>query len=177
MARPKKALPAKLFLGLLTESPEILEEVSEALAAKYGDIDLESPTFDTANPLEEEGKTLRRRFISVEPLIDPGRLARVKQATNRVERELKPRPNRPGIAPVRIEPGYVTSANVILSCGRNEAHRVYLGRGVFAEVTLVFQDGVYQPNPWTDRDYQCVRAVDFFLQVRERYLGQIQLAE
>ncbi|MCZ6690744.1 MAG: DUF4416 family protein [Planctomycetota bacterium] len=176
MARTQKALPVKLFLGLRIASPEILKEVSEALAAKYGDIDLSTATFDSVPPPESEGPIYERKFLSFESLIDPGRLSRIKLATDRVERELKPRRKLASPGPVLIEPGYVSSAKVVLGSRRNAVHRVYIGRGVYGEVTLALHDGAFLPNLWAPPDYRQEVAIRFFGDSHQRYLDQIQLA-
>ena len=176
MARIQKALPVKLFLGLEIKSPEILGEVLEALVAKYGDLDLRSPSFEIPPASEKSSGAFPRKLLSFDTLTDPGRLARIKRSTDRVERELSPRRRRAAEPPVRIAPGYIDSAKVVLASQKNAPHRVYLGRGVYGEVTLVFQDGVFRPHPWTLPEYQAEASIHFFAGAHERYLDQIQLA-
>jgi hypothetical protein len=151
MGKGQKVLPSKLFAGLFTERSEILDEVIEALTTKYGDVDID-----------------RRRFLSFDRLIDPSRLARIKRATLRMEQELT------GV--IRIEPGYITSANVVRASAKAAAWRIYLGQGVFGEVALMLRDGGLDPIPWTGEDYRDPEALDFFLAARKRYLEQMKIA-
>lgn len=151
MGKNQKVLPAKLFAGLFTERPEILDEVVEALVAKFGEVDID-----------------RRSFLSFDKLVDPARLARLKRATLRMERELT------GV--IRIEPGYITSANVVRASAKVAAWRIYLGQGVFGEVSLLLRDGTLEPGPWTGEDYRDPEALEFFLAARKRYLEQMQIA-
>ena len=112
MVRIKRALPAKLFVGLLTGLPEILAEVIEALVAKYGEVDSQSETFETLPPGDAPEGSLTRKFLSFDTLVDPGRLARIKRATDRMERELSPRRTRTRV--VTLDPGMITSARETL---------------------------------------------------------------
>ena len=62
----------------------------------------------------------------------------------------------------------------MLATVMNRAHRIYLGQGVFAEVTLLYQKRAFQPLPWTYPDYATVAARTFFEQVRAVYLSQLR---
>lgn len=53
---------------------------------------------------------------------------------------------------------------------KNYAHRIYLGSGVYAEVTLVFKKHSFQPLPWTYRDYASAEVLNFFNAVRRAHL-------
>jgi hypothetical protein len=67
---------------------------------------------------------------------------------------------------VNIDPGVLTPGNVIMASHREFGHRVYLGRGVFAEVTLVYARGRFTQLPWTNADFCDEEAVRFFTDVR-----------
>jgi hypothetical protein len=54
---------------------------------------------------------------------------------------------------VNLDPGLLTPENFILATGKNFSHRVYLGNGVFADLTLVYRNGGFHPLPWTYPDY------------------------
>ena len=176
MVRAKKPLPAKLFVSLRMETPEIFTELLEALVANYGESDLRSPTHESLVLPGGSERPVQVKLLSFETLIDPGRLARIKPTTDRVERELKPRGKRGARPPVTIQPGYVTSAKIVTASRRNAAHRIYLGRGVYGEITMAHLQGAFHPHPWTQPHYRAAEVVEFFRTARERYLEQIQLA-
>jgi hypothetical protein len=52
---------------------------------------------------------------------------------------------------VNIDPGYLARAHLILATGKGYTHRPYLRDGIYADLTLVFQQGGFQPLPWTYR--------------------------
>jgi CYTH domain-containing protein len=63
---------------------------------------------------------------------------------------------------VNIDVGYVSAENVILATTKNFLHRIYVGGGVFADLTLVFAKGVASPLEWSYKDYSSDEALDFF---------------
>ena len=53
-----------------------------------------------------------------------------------------------------------------LATTKDHAHRICLGRGIYAEVTLTFLKGAFEPMPWTYPDYRTEAYRSFFEQVR-----------
>ncbi len=49
--------------------------------------------------------------------------------------------------PVNIDPGYLNLGKFLLATTKDQAHRVYLRDGVYAEVTLRYQAGAFEPWP------------------------------
>jgi hypothetical protein len=70
---------------------------------------------------------------------------------------------------VNLDPGYVGYTKLVLASTKDASHRVYLGQGIYAEATLQFVRGSFQPWPYTYRDYAEPAAIEFFNRVRERY--------
>ena len=177
MAKRPKPIPVKFYVRLTTRTPEILEEVIEALIAKYGDVDFQTAALGGAE--ESAGETSppppTRKFVSFERLVDPGKLARFGKASLRIERELLGRPRSRREVPVKISPGYVTSANVVASSTRNATHRVYLGQGIYGEVSHVLLDGRLKPNSWTPSADASPPVLQFLQSAWQRYLEQVQL--
>ncbi len=177
MGEPTKPKPVKLFTGLLTSTPEVLEEVEAELSARYGKIERRSPLipFDYTDYYDEEtGEGIKREFLAFEELVDPGRLPEIKLETNELEvcfsRELDidlPRP-------VNIDPGYIGLSKLVLATTKNYSHRIYLRDGIFAEVTLRYRKGGFEPLPWTYPDYRSQDYIDFFEETRELYLDQLE---
>jgi hypothetical protein len=77
-------------------------------------------------------------------------LVDIKPITNRVEKQfLDPQGGRR----INIDPGLLSMENLVLATGKNFTHRIYLQKGIFAEVTLLFQKGKFVTLPWTYPDY------------------------
>lgn len=181
MGRPRTAKPVRLFAGLLSGDADLLRRTRQVLARRYGPIDLESevwPFTDTDYYREAMGASLLRQFVSFERLIRPDDLAEIKLTTNRLEDELAEERLAFGIArPVNIDPGYIDLAKVVLATTKDRAHRIYVGSGICAEVTLYRENEAWQASPWTYRDYKRPEYHGFFDEVRGRLMEQRRRSE
>ena len=70
---------------------------------------------------------------------------------------------------VNIDPGILTSSNLIIASHRELNHRVYLKDGVFAELALIHARGQFRRLPWTNPDYCQGEAIEFFMRVHESF--------
>lgn len=167
--------PVKLICGVLFAGRVCLDLVEQALVSLFGQIDVRSQTwpFDYTSYYDQEtGPHIGRVFLAFRELADPGTLADVKVRTNALERELAERVGSAVPRPVNLDPGYIDSAKLVLATTKDYGHRVYVGQGIYAEVTLCFRKGSFEPWPWTYPDYRSESYRRFFMQVRQRYLEQ-----
>ncbi len=104
-----------------------------------------------------------RQFIFFQNLIDPGLLSDIKLKTNEIEASL----SSEGKRSINLDPGYLTLSNIVLASTKNYAHRIYLGKGIYGEITLIYKDDTYKPHLFTYRDYQDKTHIDIFLKARE----------
>jgi len=74
---------------------------------------------------------------------------------------------------VNLDAGYVDSPKLVLASMKNFAHRVYLGRGVYAEVTLLRRRGQWTPLEWTFPDYASSRYWPYLERVHSRLREQL----
>ncbi|MGD8453172.1 MAG: DUF4416 family protein [Phycisphaerae bacterium] len=181
MARPRAAQPVKLVIGLLSGDQDLLRRARHLLSREYGDVDTESDVwpFTMTDYYEPEmGPGLRRWFLSFQRLIRPEALAEIKRHTNELEQTIAADCLRPDCPrPVNIDPGYLDLARLILATTKDRAHRIYVGLGIYAEVTLQFAQGAWQPASWTYPDYRQTTYHAFFDGVRERYRSQLKQLE
>ncbi len=63
---------------------------------------------------------------------------------------------------VNIDPGLMTLENIILGTGKIYGHRPYLGKGVYADLNLLYVSGEYSPLEWTYPDYKEKEVISFF---------------
>lgn len=176
MGKPEEPNPVKLFTGVLTGYPETVPEIKSELESHFGEVDRDSRLFPfeyTDYYAEEMGKRLEKKFFSFRPLISPDELAEIKLKTNELEEELAERLDPEVDRPVNIDPGYVGLSKMVLATTKNFSHRVYLQRGIYAEVTLRYEDGRYRPQPWTYPDYRSDEYLKFFEDIRESYSRQL----
>jgi hypothetical protein len=179
MAAILEPKPVKLICGLLCADKALLGRMQKRLEAEYGPIDVvaDMQPFDFTHYYDDEmGEGLYRGFVSFRRLIDPGRLAEIKIATNEIEaccagdvregRESWTAAIPPPARPVNLDPGYLAPSKLILASMKDFSHRIYLRDGVYAEVTLQYRNG-WQSLPWTFPDYASGRYDEFFHQARE----------
>ncbi|OPX20432.1 MAG: hypothetical protein BZ151_03750 [Desulfobacca sp. 4484_104] len=62
----------------------------------------------------------------------------------------------------------------MLATGKNYVHRLYLDQGIYGDLTLVYQQGRFQPLPWTYPDYANPPLLDLLHLVRKKYLWQLR---
>jgi len=170
--------PVKLFIGVLACDRKLISAVKTRLERLYGTIDHESPVipFDfTDYYADEMGDDTDRVFFSFERLIEADQLADIKRQTNELEEEFKALPKPESVKrPVNLDPGYIEHSKVILASTKNFYHRIYLHRGIFAEVTMHFRNNTFQFFPWTYPDYQSKEYQEFFLRIRHIYRSQLK---
>jgi hypothetical protein len=168
-------LPVKLFVGVLTSTPQIMPRVEEGLASLFGSIDTRSEPFlfDLTHYYDEEmGTPIYRHFFSFTELIDPSAIGRIKEKTNDFESEFAGAMQRP----VNLDPGYLEQSKIVLASTKNFSHRILISGGIYAEVTLLFQNGGWRDLPWTFPDYKSGRYYEFFSALRNLYREQLKAA-
>jgi hypothetical protein len=175
MGQARTPTPVKLIVSAFAQNDALLQQAREAIDAEWGAIDFESEllSFDHTSYYEPEfGTGLVRRIWAVEPLIDPGQLAAIKLRTNQLEQQWAENEQRK----VNLDSGYVSLAKLVLATTKNHGHRIYVGDGIYAEVTLQYRDGAFQPWPWTYPDYATSQYRALFKEIRRRYIAQLYRA-
>jgi hypothetical protein len=165
--------PVMLFVGMLTGEVSLMDKVSGILQDSFGPLLHQSedlPWNYTGYYSEELGQKVLRRFLFFSNLVDPGRIAQIKIATNEIEWEY----SRPGkekpLRHINLDPGYIDAPKVVLATTKDYAHRIYLGEGIYAEMTLSFVKGGFQPLDHTYPDYRSEETIALFNRMREELL-------
>jgi hypothetical protein len=57
----------------------------------------------------------------------------------------------------------------VLATGKNYSHRIYIGKGIYADLTLIFESSAFRKLPWTYPDYSDKVMLDYLQQVRRKY--------
>jgi hypothetical protein len=175
MGQINAPLPVKLIVGILTSIPEILPEMEKLLTDAFGPIDARSELFlfDWTHYYDAEmGSPIFRCFLSFAELIEPSAIAEAKIKTNDMEFFFLPK--YPVIArPINLDPGYLEQSKIVLASTKNFFHRILISQGIYAEVTLHFQDGQWQTFPWTFPDYKSSKYHAFFTSLRDHYRQQL----
>ncbi len=164
----KYKLKVKLIIGFIYKDEAFFIKAKEWSRKKFGKIDFESTGIDfncTDHYEEEMGKQLKRKFISFSKLMPIQDLYRVKLYTNRLETKFSTAKCRQ----VNIDPGYIDLAKLVLATTKDYAHRIFLRKGIFAEITLSFRGNSFSANAWTYPDYCSKEYIDIFNQIRKLY--------
>jgi len=175
VGQPVEPSPVKLIMAVILAQSVSVPEVRTRIEASYGAIDLSSAMlpFDATHYYEREmGPHLHRMLWSFQTLISPEALAEIKRATNALERAFACWDGRSRRRRVNLDPGYVDLAKLVLATTKDRQHRLYLGQGIYAEVTLRFTGGHFIPWEWTYPDYRSPEYLTFFEAVRRCYRQQ-----
>ena len=153
MSTPRPPLPAQLVLSLFSSRwNEFWPALIPILESRLGPMDTAGPPLpfsETTYYQAEFGTPLQRRLLSFAQLVPQERLREIKLWAH----DLEQRHHREGNRMFNLDPGLLTQERFVLATGKNFTHRIYLGDGVFADLTLIFQAGGWRALPWTFRDY------------------------
>jgi hypothetical protein len=153
MGEIRKPSAVKLFAGIMFRRDFDLESALEPLAASCGGVERSyGPVdFSWSDYYNEEmgGGLLKYYAVFSEPA-DRDRLPQIKNQTNAIERQF----SRGGKRAVNIDPGYLAKDKLVLASTKDFYHRLYLGDGIFGEVTLHYRKGRFRFFSWTYPDYQ-----------------------
>ena len=162
-----------LVLAASSRHDSALSWARERAVSSFGPIALASAPFaftETDYYTATMGTGLKKQFIAFERSIDPGALPAIKRQTNEWEAEYAALSRHAEPRPLNLDPGYITPAKLVLASTKDHAHRIYLGDGIFAEVTLSYRAGRWHPLAWTYPDYRRDDYQRFFTDCRRRIL-------
>lgn len=170
MGSPRNPRPVKLFIGMLSGDPSLLDLCTGILLKAYGPVDMETQAAEWAFTdyyTDEMGSGLLRKFIFFERLCHPGGLAGIKNFTNRLEQQTAISVNEGAKRRINLDPGYLTEAKVVLATTKDFSHRIYIGDDIYAEVTLRYRAGTFEPLEHTYPDYRSEEYIRLFNHARD----------
>jgi hypothetical protein len=169
--------PVKLFSAILYSEALELHPVLEQLTLLLGNVDHRSPdySFDFTDYYNDQMRPpLKKFFISFERLFNREEISQQKIKTNEIEKTYSVQEKQKVLRLLNIDPGYLTQSKVVLATTKNFSHRIYLRDGIYAEVTLNYENGKFVFNPWTFPDYRAEGALTFFNELRNIYVAQLK---
>lgn len=124
------------------------------LEERFGQVEYVSPLMDfgkyTMYYNREMGNgPIEGKFLSFRELVSPDQLISIKLFTNDLEQEV----SVDGRRTINLDPGYIHASQFVLASTKHWANRIYLGKGIYAEITLMYVHGGFQPLPYTYRNY------------------------
>lgn len=173
MSQPRPPQPAKLVISMFMHDRQVVAQVVGELCASLGPVDMISPWMcfnHTKYYAAEMGDPLHRRMVVFRELVEQQRLADIKHLTNGIEQRFAYNGRRR----VNIDPGYLLPERFVLATGKNYSHRIFIGNGIYADLTLVYHGGGFQPLEWTYPDYREDRMRRYLDTTRRKYFDDLQ---
>ncbi|GBD37880.1 hypothetical protein HRbin37_00119 [bacterium HR37] len=165
--------PVKLFIGIIYSKDAPIKDCINILKEKFGEIDFISEVmpFNFTSYYEKEmGKDLLRQIISFKRLIKREELIEIKITTTEIEEKF----SIEGKRMFNLDPGYIAPEHLILATGKGYYHRPYLGKGVYADLTLIYRQRDFQPLEWTYPDYRGEELRGVFREIRKKYMSDLR---
>lgn len=167
--------PSLLVVAVFSRHRAALDWAQDRLSWAYGPVARASSDFSfhhTGYYREQMGPDLIKRLVIFQRLVAVDSLPDIKHFTNRLEVE-GTLLDWPETRPLNIDPGLLELGKFLLATTKDKDHRIYLRDGIFAEVTLRFQDKEYHPWPWTYADYREPHVRQFLKEAREYYRSRL----
>jgi len=162
--------PVLRFCAIYGNRSESLAWAREILTAAWGSPALQSPEWlfnETTYYQATMGSQLKKQLLAFQNLQQPDDLPSWKLQSNQWESDYQNLGGHEVIRAINIDPGYITLAKLVLATTKDRDHRLYLGQGIFAEVTLHYKHGRWQSDRWTYADYQRPEYHDFLNKCRD----------
>jgi hypothetical protein len=159
-----------LFAGIFGQDASAFGEIAAILERKFSRVSKRSNLFDfihTDYYTDEMGGNLKKMFFVFEKPVSPESLIAIKLYTGKLEAKFSTKKDTVLKRRVNLDPGYISMSKVVLASTKNYSHRLYLGKGIYGEVTLSFKDKSYRPFPWTFPDYRTPEYINFFNETRK----------
>lgn len=179
MGKPTPPAKSLLIVAAFSRYGSALDWAQQRMAAAWGPIARSSPRFPFTHTRyyeAEMGCGLVKQFFAFADPIDPATLAQRKLAANAWEEQYAALEVHPEARPLNLDPGYLTLSKLVLASTKDFAHRVYIGQGIYAEITLLYRHGRWEPHEWTFPDYRQPEYHQFFTECR-RYLHTLGAGE
>ena len=165
-----QSVPAltKIFFGLIYKNRQGLEYLLGKIK-QIAEIDIQSIEipFDFTDYYKEEmGASLKRKWVSIKKIMAENELVDLKHEAISWEKKLISQGKRT----VNCDPGGICDNRVVLVTTKNFSHRIYLGKGIFGEVTLRYIGDKFQPLAWTYPDYKSDIFQEFAKKCKKNFL-------
>ena len=164
--------PGKLILSIIYSSIDALSDCLKTLERRFGRVQYETAELecDVAERYQEEmGGDIFRRFFSFEQLTPRSALTSIKGICHKIEPNFSDHVDGFHFRTVNIDPGILTTNNLVMASHHEYGHSVYLTNGVYSELILVWSQGRFVRLPWTSADFYDDEVVDLFERVRASF--------
>lgn len=144
----------KLFLAIMYHTQEARDKALSRFISKYGEPERGIVTLEVNKYTKyydgEMGIGLKKDYIVFEKVLDRTTLPDVKEFTNAIESDF----SKNGMRTVNLDPGYISRDKLVLASTKNFFQRIYLSKGIYAEITMHYRKGRFRYFSWTYPDYK-----------------------
>ena len=161
--------PVALVCAILADSDDTFAAAKIGLIKRFGTLFAASETYDfdfTSYYEAEMGAGLHKQLVCFKQRIDPAELAACKRQTIELEKALGRATGGTLRRRANIDPGLLSIESLVLATTKCAGHRICIAPQLYAEVTLLYQRGCYQPLEWTYPDYRSDAMQSFLLDMR-----------
>lgn len=165
MSKVRYQEPVVVFFAILYNENFDIESLKVKLVKKFGEIlYISSPSlFSYTNYYTKEmGANLSRLFIFFKKKLAKNSLVKLKKYTDSLELKYE----IAGKRIVNIDSGLFSKENIILATNKGYTHRVYIDKGVYADLTLYYKDNSYKSLTWTFLEYKDANTISMFNKLR-----------
>ena len=169
-----------LICALTTNGDSVFREAVNILQSRFGSILDQSEPYaleERGYYASEMGSGLKKQLLCFAQPVAPDTLYTHKMSSIGIERALAEMRDGARCRRVNIDPGLLSIESLVLSTTKRVGHRISIGKGIWAETTLLYQKGAYRPLPWTYLDYQRDDIQRFLLRVRQSLQVQQRYAD
>ncbi|MEA1986158.1 MAG: DUF4416 family protein [Candidatus Marinimicrobia bacterium] len=143
-----------LFYAITVSNKKLFKEIENILIKKYGDILLETEAINFSSKTDyyeaEMGECLWKKYYTFRNIITSEKIYNLKIESNNLENHSK----LLGKRTINLDPGFITLFNFSLLTTKGYSHRIYLEKGIYSEITLIYKGKKYTDLPWTYPDYK-----------------------
>jgi Domain of unknown function (DUF4416) len=161
----------KFFIAVLFKDHADLDKARQLFVGCWGAVDFEGADhpFDVTDYYAREmGEPLYRRILAFETLREPTLLVDMKLACNDIEERLRAH----GMRTVNCDAGYLDHNKVLLASAKEAGQKIYLDKGIYADLAGRYKSGKYRPFEWSFPDFKDGRYDDELCAVRALYMEQ-----
>ena len=165
--------PVMLIVAGFSRHATLLDSIEATLQDAFGPLAVRGPTLEFRNTSYYEasmGTGLLKRYWAFDRLQGPDQLAAVKRRTIEMEQAVIASGQYAESRPLNLDPGFLGLGKFVLATTKDQSHRIYLHGGIFAEVTLRYHDGQFEPRPWTYPDWQLPQVLGFLQEARQHFM-------
>jgi hypothetical protein len=163
----------KRLLFVLMGSADWPEDFISGIDNAFGSVDFRGPLlpFEVTDYYAPEfGATLFRAVLSFRGLHDPSRLGQWKREAVDLEGFWA----RDGRRTRNLDIGYMDPDKVVLGSYKRGPCKLYLGDGVYADLSLKYAKGEFTPFPWAFADLRDGRYGKSLMTIREKMKAEMR---